>query len=238
VLMRCRDVRTPPPRSSFAGFRFPPDVITVVVRWYLRYNLSYRDVEELLAERGIIVDHVTIYRWVQRFTPLLIDAARPCRHAPGDRWFVDETYVKVAGRWVYLYRAIDQFGQVIDVLMSQKRDLAATRRFFSRALGHGPRPTEVTTDRAPVYPRVADELLPGACHVTEQYANNPAEADHGRLKARLRPMRGLKRLPSVQMISSGHAFVQNLRRGHYELGADVDPRHRLPAAFAELALVI
>jgi hypothetical protein len=82
----------------------------LAVRWYLRYGLSYRDVEELLAERGIIVDHVTIYRWVQRFTPLLIDVARPCRHAAGDRWFVDETYVKVAGRWVYLYRAIDQYG--------------------------------------------------------------------------------------------------------------------------------
>jgi transposase, IS6 family len=86
-------------RSSFAGFRFPPDVIMIAVRWYLRYGLSYRDVEELLAERGITVDHVTVYRWVQRFTPLLIDAARPCRHAPGDRWFVDETYVKVSGRW-------------------------------------------------------------------------------------------------------------------------------------------
>ena len=143
--------------------------------------MSYRDVEELLAERGIVVDHVTVYRWVQRFTPMLIDAARPCRHCPGDRWYVDETYVKVAGRWVYLYRAIDQFGQVIDVLVSQKRDLAATRRFFTRALEHGPRPSEVTTDRAPAYPRVLDELLPAACHVMEQYANNPLESDHGRL---------------------------------------------------------
>jgi IS6 family transposase len=80
------------PRSGFAGFRFPPDVIMIAVRWYLRYGLSYRDVEELLAERGICVDHVTVYRWVQRFVPLVIDAARPCRHAPGDRWFVDETY--------------------------------------------------------------------------------------------------------------------------------------------------
>ena len=77
----------------------------VAVRWYLRYGLSYRDVEELLAERGIEVDHVTVYRWVQRFTPLLADAARFCRHAPGDRWFVDETYVKVAGVWRYVYRA-------------------------------------------------------------------------------------------------------------------------------------
>jgi len=89
-------------------------------------------------------------RWVQRFTPLLIDAARPCRHVPGDRWFVDETSVTVNGRRVHLYRAIDQFGQLIDVLVSEKRNLAAIRRFFTRALEHGPRPTEVNTDRAPV----------------------------------------------------------------------------------------
>ena len=92
---------------------------------------------------------------VQRFTPLLIDAARPCRHTPGDRWCVDETYVKVAGRWVYLYRAIDQFGQVIDVLVSAKQDRVATRRFFTRALEHGSRPSEVSTDRTPAYPRVS-----------------------------------------------------------------------------------
>ena len=113
--------------SVFAGFRFPPEVISVAVRWYLRYGLSYRDVEELLAERAVTVDHVTIYRWVQRFTPEFIEAARPCRHAPGDRWFVDETYVKVAGKSAYLYRAIDQHGQVIDVLLSRRRDLAAAR---------------------------------------------------------------------------------------------------------------
>ena len=113
--------------SAFAGFRFPPEVITLAVRWYLRFGLSYRDVEELLAERGINVDHVSIFRWVQRFTPLLAEAARPCRHGVGDRWWVDETYVKVSGRWRYVYRAIDQFGQVIDVLVCQKRDLAATR---------------------------------------------------------------------------------------------------------------
>jgi transposase, IS6 family len=139
---------------------------------------------------------------------------------------------------VYLYRAIDQYGQVIDVLVSQKRDLAATRRFFTRALEHSSRPTEVTTDRAPAYPRVIDELLPAACHVVEQYANNSVEADHGRLKSRWRPMRGLQRLQSVRVISAGHAFVQNLRRGHYELGLDADPRHQLSAAFIELTLAV
>ena len=98
--------------SVFAGFRFPPAVISLAVRWYLRYGLSHRDVEELLAERGIAVNHVTIYRWVQRFTAEFIEAARPCRHAPGDRWFADETYVKIAGAWTYLNRATDQHGQV------------------------------------------------------------------------------------------------------------------------------
>ncbi len=170
--MRRHPARVPVPRSGFAGFRFPPDVIMVAVRWYLEYGLSYRDVEEPLTERGIEVDHVTVYRWVQRFTPLLIDVARPCRHVLGDRWFVDETYVKVAGGWVYLYRAIDQLGQVIDVLVAEKRDLAATRQFFTRALGHGTHPAEVSTDRAPTYPRVLDELLPATFHITEQYANN------------------------------------------------------------------
>ena len=157
---------------------------------------------------------------------------------PGDRWFVDETYVKIAGRWRYLYRAIDQYGQVIDVLMSEKRDWAATRRFFFHAFEHGPHLTEVNTDRAATYPRVLDELLPTACHIVEQYANNPIEADHSRLKARLRPMRGLKRLRSARVVSAGHAFIQNLRRGHYELGADVDPRYQLPVVFTELTLTI
>ena len=160
------------------------------------------------------------------------------RHAAGDRWFVDETYVKVAGRWVYLYRAIDQYGQVIDVLVSEKRDLAATRRFLLRALDHGRCPSEVTPDRAAAYPRVIEELFPAACHVTEQYAKNAVEADHGRLTARLRPMRGLTRLCSARVISAGHAFVQNLRRGHYKLGLDIDQRPQLTVIFTELARAI
>ena len=177
----CR--RVPALRSSFAGFRIPPDVITLAVRWYLRYGLSYRDVEELLAERGIKVDHVSIFRWVQRFTPLLAEAARPRWHRVGDRWWVDETYVKVSGRWHYVYRAIDQFGQVIDVYVSMRRDGGAARCFFTRALATTKViPVEVTTDKAAVYPHVLDELTPGAWRCTELYANNRMEADHGQLK--------------------------------------------------------
>ena len=229
---------SPRATSVFAGFRFPPEVISLAVRWYLRYGLSYRDVEELLAERGVTVDHVTVYRWVRRFTPEFIEAARPCRHVPGDRWFVDETYAKVAGRWTYLYRAIDQHGQVIDVLVSARRDLAAARRFFARALRAGTVPAEVTTDRAPVCPRVLDELVPSALHVVERHANNPVEADHGRLKARLRPVRGLKRRRSARILAAGHAFVQNLRRGHYGIAAEVPSRHRLRIAFDDLGLTM
>jgi transposase, IS6 family len=130
---------------------------------------------------------------------------------------VDETYIKVAWRWVYLYRAVDQYGQVIDVLVSTRRDAAAARSLFARALRVGCVPVEVTTDRAPVYPRVLDELQPAPRQLTERYANNRVEADHGRLKARLRTPRGRKRLASVRTIAAGHAFVQNLRRGHYAI---------------------
>jgi transposase-like protein len=134
-----------------------------------------------------------------------------------------------------LYRAIDQHGQVIDVLVSTRRDSRAARAFFTRALTRGRSPVEVTTDRAPVYPRVIDELVPSARHVLEHYANNRVEADHGRLKSRLRPMRGLKRLTSASTIAEGHAFVQNLRRGHYEITVDAPVHDRLRAAFTELA---
>jgi transposase-like protein len=235
--MRTRHPRPAPvPRSAFAGFRFPSDVIVVAVRWYLRFGLSYRDVEELLAERGVEADHVSVYRWVQRFTPLLADAARPCRHSVGDRWQVDETYVRVAGRWRYVYRAIDQVGQVIDVFVCPRRDVTAARRFFERAIGATTvTPIEVVTDRAATYPIVLQELAPAAWHRTDQYANNRVEADHGRLKSRLRPMRGLKRDRNASIVIAGHAFVQNLRRGHYELAAEEPENRRVAVAFDELA---
>ena len=172
------------------------EIISHCVWLYHRFPLSFREVEEMMLERGIVVSHETIRQWCAKF------------------------------------------GQVIDVMVSQKRDLAATHRFFTRALDHGSSPIEVTTDRAAAYPRVLDELAPAACHVTEQYGNNSIEADHGRLKSRLRPMRGLQQLRCVQVIPAGHAFIQNIRRGHYELGADETANLRVPAALDELVMAI
>jgi transposase-like protein len=183
------------------------------------------------------LDHVTVYRWVLRFRPLLAEGARPCRHNVGDRWFVDETYVRVAGQWRYVYRAIDQTGQVIDVFVSPRRDAPAARRFFERAVATtNVTPIEVVTDQAATYPIVLDELLPAARHRTDRYANNRIECDHGRLKARLRPMRGLKQDHSAGIVIAGHAFVQNLRRGGYELAVEEPVHRRLAVAFDELAL--
>jgi transposase, IS6 family len=171
---------------------------------------------------------------VLRFTPLLADVARPCRHAVGDRWQVDETYVKVAGQWRYVYRAIDQFGQVIDVFVSSRRNTKAAHRFFEQVIGTTKiAPAEVTTD-----PAVLEDLLPAAWHRTDRYANNRVECDHGRLKARLQPMRGLKQDRSARVIIAGHAFVQNLRRGHHELGVTEPTNRRVAVAFDELVMAI
>jgi len=138
-----------------------------------------------------------------------------------------------------VYRAVDQFGQVIDVFVSRRRDGTAAWRFFQQAIG-GTKvtPVEVITDKAATYPIVLDELLPATWHRTEQYANNHIECDHGRLKARLRPMRGLKQDRNARVVIVGHAFVQNLRRGHYELALEVPVRQRVAVAFDELALAI
>jgi IS6 family transposase len=192
--------------------------------------LSYRDLEELLAERGIEVDHVTLYRWVQRFTPLVIEAARPCRHVARDRWFVDETNVKVSGVWRYAYRAMDQQGQVIDVYVSQRRDIASARTFFTAALSVHGDPSGVITDRAPALANVIEDLVPAALHNNGQdennrVENNRGECDHGRLKARLRPMRGLKTERTASVVIRGQPRGQVLRCATARVDAFRSPGH-------------
>ena len=151
----------------------------------------------------------------------------------------DELHERLYAPYGYVYRAVDQFGQVIDVFMSQRRDAQAARRFFERAITTTKiTPVEVVTDKAAAYPAMLDELLPGGWHRTDRYANNHFETDHGRLKARLGPMRGLKQDRSARVIIAGHALVQNVRRGHYELAVEEQVGRRMAVAFDELALAV
>jgi len=237
--MRTRRPRpAPAPRSAFAGFRFPPDVIVLAVRWYLRFGLSTATAKscwptaESRSTTSWSTGGAAIHAAAGRRRPAL----PPRRRRP---LAVDETYVKVAGRWRYGYRAIDQFGQVIDVYVSACRDANAARQLLEQALRTtSVAPTEVITDQAPMYPAVLEEPLPASWHRPDRSANNRVECDQGRLKARRRPMRGLKQDRSARVIISGHAFVQSLRRGQYELAVDGPVNRRLVVAFDELALAI
>ena len=162
--------------SAFSGYRFPEEVITLAVRWYLRYRLSYVEVAEWLAERGVAVDPSTIYDWVRAFTPRFIEAAHPHRARSGTRWRVDETLLKVGGRWRYVCRAIDEHGQVVDVYLSDHRDAASARTFFERAMAATDvTPARVTSDKAKCYPPALRAVLPEAEHRSSKYLNNGLE---------------------------------------------------------------
>ena len=183
---------------ALRGFRFPAEVILWAVRWYLPFPLSSRDLERMLADRGVAVDHTTLSRWVQRFAPELEKRLRrhlrPCRGP----WHVDETYVRVDGQWRYLYRAVDGTGQTIDFLLSAKRDKKAAKRFFRRALSreNTRNPRTVVTDRLRSYPGALrgmkrdGELWRFARHRRGRWLNNRVERDHRRIKRRTGPMLG------------------------------------------------
>ncbi len=172
--------------SAFSGYRFSDDIITLAVRWYLRYRLSYADVVEWLAERGITVDPSTIYDWVRVFTPRFIEAARAHRAAVGQRWRVDATYIQVGKHWHYLYRAIDEHGQIVDGYLSDRRNAAAARTFFEAAIDTSTvTPTQVTSNKAKCYPPALRAVLPNVEHRTSKYLNNGLERDHQHLKGRI-----------------------------------------------------
>ncbi len=225
--------------SAFSGYRFPDEIIALAVRWYLRYRLSYADVAEWLAERGISVDPSTIYDWVHAFTPRFIEAARRYRHPIGRKWRVDETLLKIGGRQRYLFRAIDEDGQIVDVLLSEHRDAASARAFFERAIASTEvAATRVTSDKAKCYPPALRAALPGAEHRSSKYLNNGLERDHQHLKGRVRPMRHFKRLATAETFCRGHAFIRNLGQGFSDLTADVLPNLRLKTAWAVLTVAL
>jgi transposase-like protein len=203
--------------------RFPDDVIALAVPWYLRYRLPYADLAELLAERGVHVDPSTIFDWVQQFTPLYQDAARSRRRRVGQCWSIDETYIRIAGRWSYAFRAIDEDGQVIDVYVSPTRDTAEATTFLTHAVESTEvTPSLATTDKAASYPPALAAVLPEVKHIAGKLLQQRIERDHQHLKGRTRSMRGFQTLPCAQVVCAGHGFMRNLRGGFYDLGVPGD----------------
>ena len=184
--------------NYFKGKQFQKDVIIVAVGYYLRYNLSYREIQELLYDRGINVCHTTIYRWVQEYAPELDKRSRPYLKQTNDSWRVDETYVKVRGKWMYLYRAVDSNGQTLDFLLNETRSTRAAKRFFRKVLG-GPRrvaPRVINVDQNAAYIGAVRDLkaaglLPDDCERRPvKYLNNIVEQDHRFIKRRIKPSLG------------------------------------------------
>lgn len=235
----CRRRFTARSTSAFSHHAFPDDVIALAVRWYVRYRLSYADVVEWFAERGLIVDRSTVYRWVQRFLPLFQEAARAHRRSVGMKWRVDETYTRLAGKWTYIYRAIDEDGQVVDAYFSERRNAKAAQAFFENAIDEtGVTPEQITTDKAKCYPPALRTVLPGVEHRRSKYLNNGMERDHGHLKQRLYPMRGFKQAASAGIIARGHALIRNLRNGFSSLTVAVPINLRLAVAWPQLTRAI
>jgi IS6 family transposase len=208
----------------FKWRHFEPAVITCAVGWYLRFSLSYRNVEELLTERGLAADHTTIWRWVQRYAPELNKRCRRELKPTNGSWRVDETYSRVKGKWAYLYRAVDSTGATIDFLLSAHRDAAAAKRFFQKALhapGH-PRPRVINVDGNPSYPKVVQELKQegklgrrSRCR-TCPYLNNIVEQDHRAIKRMTRPMLGFKSFWSAAITLAGIELMHMIRKGQLQ----------------------
>ena len=202
----------------FAGRHFDKEVIILCVRWYLRYKLSFRDLVEMMAERGVHVAHTTILRWVRHYAPEFIKRWNRFRKFCGRSWRVDETYIRVRGEWTYLYRAVDKAGQTVDFRLSKTRDVEAAKAFFSQAIRHEGRPPQtITLDGYAASHRAVSEmkndgLLPRRTKLrSSKYLNNLIEQDHRGIKSRTCPMLGFKSFSSAAITIAG---VELLRRIH------------------------
>src|ERR1700736_3531510 len=198
-----------------------PALILCAVRWYLRYSLSLRDVEELMEERGLQADHTTVWRWVQRYAPELEQRMRRHLKPTNKSWRCDETYIKVKGRWCYLYRAIDSAGATIDFLLSANRDADAAKRLFRKALSSPshPQPRVINTDLAPIYtsaiPATQKEgILRRRCrHRPVQYLNKILEQDHRAIKCRVNAKQGFREFQAASRTIQGYEAINMLRKG-------------------------
>jgi transposase-like protein len=227
--------------SSVCGLfkwrQFEPEVILLAVGWYLRFSLSYRDVEELLADRGLHADHVTVWRWVQRYAPEMERRLRSRLKPTNDSWRLDETYVRVKGRWRYLYRAVDSSGATLDFLLSAKQDAVAAKRFLVKALGgaNHPAPRVINTDEHAAYPPAVAQLkaegaLAEDCrHRRVPYLNNMLEQDHRAINRRVNASQHFRSFWGAWRTIAGYEAIHMIRKGQAygsAAGAKVGLLHR------------
>ena len=215
--------------SDFKGRHFGGEIVHWAVRWYCRYPISYRDLETMMTERGVAVDHSTVYRWVQHFAPEMEKRLRWQWCWPrASSWRIDETYVKVRGKWAYLYRALDKFGNTTIFFLSATRNTKAAKRFLGKALRGWKAwelPEVLNTDKAPTYAAAIAQLkAEGKCpmdtrHRQVKYLNNVIEADHGKLKQLIRPVRGFKTLETAYATIKGFEVMRALRKGQASIFA-------------------
>src|ERR1039458_8651222 len=205
----------------FKGRQFSAEVILWAVRWYLMFPVSFRDLELMLLDRGVEVDHTTIFRWIQAYAPEIEKRIRPHLRPCNGSWRGDETYIKVKGRWTYLYRAVDSRGQTIDFLLSAKRDAAAAKRFFRKAVGqvHTVNPRTITVDKNPAYPRAvtdmkkAGEIWRFSRLRQIKFLNNIVEQDHRCIKRLVRPGLGFGNLRTARRTLAGFEAMAMIRKG-------------------------
>jgi transposase-like protein len=209
-------------RKAFKRLHYPVDIMAQCVRWYLAYSLSLRNLEEIMAERGIVLDHSTLHSWVIPLVPLLDKAFRRHKRTIGRRWRMDDTYIKIKGQWKYLYRAVDTDGKTIDFLLTAKRDAAAALRFFRKAIRHQGAPAIVTIDKsgantAALTTLNADKPEEETITVRQnKYLNNLVEQDHRNIKRRIRPMLGFNSFGRAQTILAGIELIHMIRKGQYQ----------------------
>ena len=215
--------------DPFKWRHYEGEIILTCVRWYLRYALSYRDLEEMMTERGLSVHHSTIFRWVQDYAPEIDKRTRPYLKSTNDSWRVDETYVKVRGKWMYLYRAVDSSGQTLDFLLNETRSTRAAKRFFRKVLGRSnvTAPRVINVDKNPAYIGAVrdlkqEDLLPMHCkRRPSQYMNNIVEQDHRFMKRLIRPGLGFGSYPTAWRTIQGYETMHMIRKGQIEgIGKD------------------
>jgi transposase-like protein len=210
-------------QDLFKGRHFDQEIIVLCVRWYLTFKLSSRDLVQMMAERGIALTHTTVLRWVQRYVPEFEKRWHRYARPVGDSWRVDETYIKIKGNWVYLYRAVDKVGRTVDFLLSKRRDMAAAQRFFSQAIRQHGAPRVITLDGYAASHRAVAKLkaagtLPCPVQVRScKYLNNMIEQDHRRIKQRVRPMLGFKRFETAAVTIRGIELAAKIKKQQFNL---------------------